>query len=104
MLWHPLLVKLGTLYWRVIEVSRFVLIEGRRCSGGSVCDPTFSSWGFGGAVSPQRGPGSAFWQPSMENWLKIRSLGRRRHPNYSNFLENIISSSMYDTTSSGVLI
>ena len=28
-------------------------------SGRSVCDPTFSSWGFGGAVSPQRGPGQS---------------------------------------------
>ena len=45
-----------------------------------------------------------FWQQSIENWLKIRSLGRRLHPNYSNFLENIISSSMYDTISSGVMI
>ena len=40
----------------------------------------------------------------IENWLKIRSLGRRLHRNYSHFLENIISSSMYDTTYSGVLI
>ena len=70
-----------------------------------MCDPIQFSWGSGGAVSPQRGPeANEFWQQSIENWLKIRSLGRRLHPNYSNFLENIISSSMYDTISSGVMI
>ena len=58
--------------------------------------------GLGGAVSPPAA--NAFWQQSIENWLKIRSLGRRLHPNYSNFLENINSSSMYDTISSGVMI
>ena len=57
-----------------------------------------SAGGLGGAVSPPAGSGAEppdankFWQQSIENWLKIRSLGRRRHPNYSNFLENIISS------------
>ena len=56
-------------------------------SGGSGCDPTFSSRGFGGAVSPPAGSGgrapeaNAFWQQSIENLLKIRSLGRRLHPN-----------------------
>ena len=58
--------------------------------------------GLGGAVSaPEE---NAFWQQYIDNWLKIRSLGRCLHPNYSNFLENIISSSMYDTISSGVMI
>ena len=70
----------------------------------------FPAGAFGGALSPQQGPGrapeaNAFWQHCIENWLKIRSLGCRLHPNYSNFLENIISPSMYDTTSSeGLLI
>ena len=65
---------------------------------------------LGGAVSPPSGvrgrapEANEFWQQSFENWLKIRSLGRRLHPNYSNFIENIISSSMYDTISSGVMI
>ena len=74
-----------------------------------MCYPTFSSWVFGGAVSPPAGSGAeppeanAFWQQSIENWLKIRSPCRRLL-NYSNFLENMISSSMYDTTSSGLLI
>ena len=74
-----------------------------------MCSQTFSSWVFGGAVSPPAGSGAelpeanAFWQQSIEYWLKIRSPGRRLL-NYSNFLENIISSSMYDTTSSGLLI
>ena len=41
--------------------------------------------GLGGAVSPTTGSGAvpeanAFWQQSIENWLKIRSLGRRLHP------------------------
>ena len=68
----------------------------------------FPAGGLRGAVSPQRGPGqspeaNAFWQQSIENWLKISSLGRRLHPNYSNCLENIISSSMYDTTYSKLL-
>ena len=27
--------------------------------GGLVCNPTFPSWGSGGAVSPQRGPGQS---------------------------------------------
>ena len=46
----------------------------------SVCDPTLSSWVFGGAASPPAGPGAEprkqthFWQQSIENWLKIRSL------------------------------
>ena len=77
-----------------------------------MCDPTKFSWGLGGAVSPPAGfrgrapEANEFWQQSIENLLKIRSLGRRLglHPNYSNFLENIISSSMYDTISSGVMI
>ena len=67
-----------------------------------MCDPTKFSWGLGGA---ERAPkANKIWQQSIENWLKIRSLGRRLHPNYSNFLENIISSSMYDTISSRVMI
>ena len=43
----------------------------------------FPAGGLGGAVSPPAGPGAeprrqnAFWQQSTENWLKIRSLGRR---------------------------
>ena len=48
----------------------------------SVCDPTLTSWGFGGAVSTPAPAGSGaeprkqthFWQQSIENWLKIRSL------------------------------
>ena len=48
----------------------------------SVCDPTLSSWGFGGAVTckPPAEPGAEpqkqmhFWQQSIENWLQIRSL------------------------------
>ena len=65
--------------------------------------------GVWGATPPQWGPGQSpggkrILQLPIENWLKIRSLGRRPHPNYSHFLENIISSSMYDTTSSGVLL
>ena len=36
--------------------------------------------------------------------LSNGSLGCRLHPNYSNVLENMISSSMYDTISSGVMI
>ena len=52
---------------------------------GSVCDPTFSSWGCGGGgrCKPPSGArggapeANAFWQQSIENWLKIRSLGRR---------------------------
>ena len=71
-----------------------------------------SAGGLGGAVGPPpagscmgRAPeANEFWQQSIENWLKIRSLGCRQHPNYSNFLENMISSSMYDTISSGVMI
>ena len=46
----------------------------------SVCDQSLSSWGVGGAISPPAGPGAEprkqthFWQQSIENWLKIRSL------------------------------
>ena len=56
-------------------VEASVLIRTR-----SVCDPSLSSWGFGGAISPPAGPGAEprkqtnFWQQSIENWLKIRSL------------------------------
>ena len=71
----------------------------------------FPAGGFRGAVSPPAGSepgrapeGNAFWQQSIENWPKIRYLRRRLHPNYSSVLESIISPSMYDTTSSGVLI
>ena len=76
-----------------------------------MCDPTKSSWGFGGRCKPPGGvrgrapEANAFWQQSIENWLEeIRSLGRRLHPNYSNILENMISSSMYDTISYGEMI
>ena len=52
--------------------------------GGRRCDPTFSRWGFGGRCKPPNGvrggapEANAFWQQSIENWLKIRSLGRPR--------------------------
>ena len=51
-----------------------------------VCDPTFSSWGFGGRRKPPDGArggapeANAFWQQSIQIWLKIRSLDRRLHP------------------------
>ena len=93
----------------VSQARRFVLIEGGDGVADRCVTQPFPAGGLGGAASPPAGSGAepeanAFWQQSIENWLKIRSLGRRLHPNYSNFLENIISSSMYDTTSSGVTI
>ena len=60
----------------------------------SVCDPTLSSWGFGGAVSPHRGPGAEprkqthFWQQSIENWPKIRSLTSHVGKHESTYLNN----------------
>ena len=50
------------------------------------CDPTFPSWGLGGAASPMAWSGAdppeanAFWQQYFETWLKIRYIGRRLHP------------------------
>ena len=63
----------------------------------------------GGAVSPQRGPGQSPGGKRIVPTIycklaKNQVSGCRLHPNYSNFLENIISSSMYDTISSGVMI
>ena len=61
------------------------VISGRsrnvRKGGGRRCGPTFSSWGVGGRCKPHgvrgRAPeANAFWQQSIENWLKIRSMGR----------------------------
>ena len=47
-------------------------------TGGRRCDPTLSRWGFGGRCKPPNPEANAFWQQSIENWLKIRSLGRPR--------------------------
>ena len=64
--------------WRIQECEK---VGG---GGGRRCDPTFSSWGFGGRCKPPNGvrggvpEANAFWQQSIENWLKIRSLGRPR--------------------------
>ena len=78
--------------------------EGDGVAYRCVTQPNSAGGLGGGAVRPPAVSGAnEFWQQSIENWLKIRSLGCRLHPNYSNFLENMISSSMYDSTiSSGV--
>ena len=58
----------------------------RKGGGAGVTQP-FPAGGLGERC--KRGPGqspelcpeaNAFWQQSIENWLKIRSLGRRLHP------------------------
>ena len=70
----------------------------------SVCDPTLSSWGFGGAVSPPAGFGGAvsppagsgaeprkqthFLQQSIEKWLKIRSLTSHVGKHESTYFNN----------------
>ena len=59
----------------------------------SVCDPSLSSWGFGGAISPPAGHGAEqthFWQQSIENWLKIRSLTSLVGKHESTYLTNEI--------------
>ena len=62
----------------------------------SVCDPTLSSWGFGGAVSAPAGPGAEprkqkhFWQQSFENWLKIRSLTSHVGKHESTYVNSFI--------------
>ena len=64
-------VARGKCMWKQLRVSIWTR---------SVCDPTLSSWGFGGAVRPPAGPGAEprkqthFWQRYIENGLKIRSL------------------------------
>ena len=59
------------MQWRIQECEK----------GGRRCDPTFSSWGRCKPPNGVRGgapEANAFWQQSIENWLKIRSLGRPR--------------------------
>ena len=74
------------------HARRFIAIEGGDGVADPVCDPTFCSWGFGGRCKPppphpEGGWGwggapeeNAFWQQSIQIWLKIRSLDRRLHP------------------------
>ena len=70
-------MAMGSHQWRIQECEK---------GGGRRCDQTLSSWGFGGRSKPPNGvrggapEANAFWQQSIENWLKIRSLGRRLHP------------------------
>ena len=60
----------------------------------SVCDPTLSSWEFGGAVSPPAGSGAEprkqthFLQQSIEKWLKIRSLTSHVGKHESTYFNN----------------
>ena len=71
-------------------ISTVVIISGGSRNvrkGGRRSGPTFSSWGFGGGrCKPPKGvwgrapEANAFWQQSIENWLKIRYLDRRLHP------------------------
>ena len=63
----------------------------------SVCDPSLSSWGFGGAISPPAGSGAEprkqthFWQQPIENWQKIRSLTSLVGKHESTYLNNEIA-------------
>ena len=54
----------------------------RKGGGGAGVSQPSSAWVWGRCKPPNgvrgRGPeANAFWQQSIENWLKIRSLGRR---------------------------
>ncbi len=45
--------------------------------------PTFASWGRWkppGGIRGRAPEANAFWQQHIENWLKIKYLGRRLHP------------------------
>ena len=63
----------------------------------SVCDPPLSSWGFGGALlAPPAGSGAEprmqanFWQQSIENWRKIKSLTSHVGKHETTYFNNYI--------------
>ena len=72
------------------KLSPLFAVRGVR----SVCNPTLSSWGFGGCCKPPAGPGTEprkqthCWQQSIENWLKIKSLTSHVGKHESTYFNN----------------
>ena len=78
----------------VLDCDWFIVVADHGVSGpwgpqfcGAFCNGEIQRLPAGGAGSPPPGgvrgrspEANAFWQQYIENWLKIKYLGRRLHP------------------------